>query len=313
MSAINYDQIAALPVLRRFYHLAWKLFGVNIALVSPDGGTSVVFGSEETISPFCTAVQRHPDLKRRCIACDREHIATAHRTGETLSYGCWAGLREFLIPIRIESPMPVRQAPASPPIAFLQCGQVLDSPPDAAEWAGKRVWLNVLGSDADEIRRLYGGIRVITPDMQQDLVALLELFGNYIAHAQHQLLLAEARRPSRIVERAWSFLREHCGEDISVDAVARAACTSRRNLTRVFSAETGTTVVEALQSLRIERACGELRTTDKTCSGIAFDCGFGSVQQFNRVFRKQTGVTPRVWRSGVGEARPASSDNRIFG
>ena len=63
-------------------------------------------------------------------------------------------------------------------------------------------------------------------------------------------------------------------------------------------AEGGLTIVEALQNLRVERACAELRTTDKTCSQIAFDCGFGSVQQFNRVFRKHLGITPRAWRSG---------------
>src|SRR3569833_3248078 len=118
MSAITYDQIAGLPVLRRFYHLAWKLFGVNIALVSPEGDRNVVLGSSDTISPFCTAVQRYPDLKRRCLSCDRNHFAAAHRTGQTLHYTCWAGLREFLIPIRIDVPTE-HTTPVTPPIAFI--------------------------------------------------------------------------------------------------------------------------------------------------------------------------------------------------
>jgi transcriptional regulator GlxA family with amidase domain len=132
-------------------------------------------------------------------------------------------------------------------------------------------------------------------------MALLELFGNYIAYAQYQILLSEASHQSRVEERALSFIRNHFSESISLDDVAEAAFTSKRNLSRVFQEKTGMTVLGAIQEMRIDEACRLLQPGDKTCAKVAFDCGFGSVQQFNRVFQKLKGCTPQTWRRRVQE------------
>jgi AraC-like DNA-binding protein len=68
-------------------------------------------------------------------------------------------------------------------------------------------------------------------------------------------------------------------------------------LTRIFQANTGSTVLEAIQDLRIEKACLLLRDGDESCTHIANECGFGSIQQFNRVFKKIKNCTPQTWRS----------------
>jgi AraC-like DNA-binding protein len=127
-------------------------------------------------------------------------------------------------------------------------------------------------------------------------MTLLELFGNYIAYAQYQILLAEATQKSRIEERALSFIRNHYTEPISLEDVARAACTSKRNLTRIFQGKTGMTVLRTIQEMRIERACNLLQAEDMSCTRAAYDCGFGSVQQFNRVFQMLRQCTPQTWR-----------------
>ena len=36
MPILTYSQIVNLPILRQFYTLAWRLFGVNIAIISPE-------------------------------------------------------------------------------------------------------------------------------------------------------------------------------------------------------------------------------------------------------------------------------------
>jgi hypothetical protein len=36
MSLLTFDTIANLTTVQQFYYLAWRLFGVNIALISPD-------------------------------------------------------------------------------------------------------------------------------------------------------------------------------------------------------------------------------------------------------------------------------------
>jgi len=292
MAILTFDQIGNLSVFHEFYQLVWRLFGVNIALVSPDGQRTVVIGSPETITRFCTAVQQEPACRARCIGCDQSHISIVQKQRRALGYRCWAGLRDFLIPIALDGET----------LAYLQCGQVMDAPPTAEDWTQTSQALRAMGVDKAALLAHFNAVRVIPPQTQKDLIALLELFGNYIAYAQHQLLLAEAPRRSQIAERALSYIRNHMAEPIALDDVAVAACTSKRNLTRVFEEELGLTVVQFIHETRIGQACSQLRSTDKPCTEIAFECGFGSVQQFNRIFLRAKKCTPQQWRKQESHA-----------
>jgi AraC-like DNA-binding protein len=127
-------------------------------------------------------------------------------------------------------------------------------------------------------------------------MSMLELFGNYIAFTRHQILMSEISRQSRTMEKAISFIRNHFTEAISLDDVAQAASNSKRNLMRIFRARTGVTVLGFIHEMRIAKACQLLQTGDMTCAQVAFECGFGSIQQFNRVFKKLRQCTPQTWQ-----------------
>ncbi|MBM3757354.1 MAG: helix-turn-helix domain-containing protein, partial [Acidobacteria bacterium] len=75
---------------------------------------------------------------------------------------------------------------------------------------------------------------------------------------------------------------------------------------------------------RIARACDLLRRSDHTCAEIAFEAGFGSVQHFNRIFRRHQEMSPGKWKQrasphmqtqpGNGTiARPAASPEPAIG
>lgn len=58
----------------------------------------------------------------------------------------------------------------------------------------------------------------------------------------------------------------------------------------------GITFSELLNRARIERAKFLLRHTDEKVTTIAFDCGYGNLANFHRVFARLTGRTPNAWR-----------------
>jgi AraC family transcriptional regulator, dual regulator of chb operon len=58
----------------------------------------------------------------------------------------------------------------------------------------------------------------------------------------------------------------------------------------------GITFSELLNRARIERAKFLLRNTDEKVTTIAFDCGYGNLANFHRVFARLTGRTPNAWR-----------------
>jgi AraC-like DNA-binding protein len=193
---------------------------------------------------------------------------------------------EFIVPIFLDKEI----------ISFLVCGQILDKKPTKSDWLKVRQLLQEKSINVESLEELYYNVNIISHRIQKDLMAQLQLFGNYIAYSQNQILIMKEDHCTQIAVRAESFIRNHFQEQITLRDVADAAYTSARNLRRVFRLETGKTVWEYLHGIRIAFACEQLLSTDKTCSQIAFDCGFGSIQQFNLVFRKMKKITPLEWR-----------------
>ena len=94
--------------------------------------------------------------------------------------------------------------------------------------------------------------------------------------------------------------------DLSVAALAhRHGCTPRL-VQRLFEAE-GSTFTEYVLAERLGRAHRLLadprRRADKI-SAVAFDCGFGDVSYFNRVFRRRYGAAPSDVRAQAQHASP---------
>ena len=74
-----FDELIALPGLRRLFDLAWRTFGVNPALVSMDGRRVVLFDPEARAQPFCRALNTLPGGRELCAMCDRSKFFEARR------------------------------------------------------------------------------------------------------------------------------------------------------------------------------------------------------------------------------------------
>lgn len=281
-----FDQLAATPGFRSLSDLAWRLFGVNIALVSPDGQRIIIFDLEKRTQPFCSALEKCGPGSVLCAMCDQSRFLEARRDVKMLRYRCHAGLTEFIVPV-------VRNGET---IGLLQCGQVHDRRPTQAEWRVARRDLVQAGIDSRPLRQPFWKNRVLTPDCQRDLLVLLELIAQRLAHSDEQPLGAEPGRLQMQLGRAVTFIEVHLAERLSLPMIARAANISTRGLTRLFKKEIGSSVVQFILRRRAARACELLARTDHTCAEIAFEAGFGSVQHFNRIFRRLEEVSPRHWR-----------------
>jgi AraC-like DNA-binding protein len=204
-------------------------------------------------------------------------------------YKCHAGLNEFIIPIKISNTI----------IAFLQCGQIIDHSPLEESWIEIYNRLNDSGLDLNfnTLKKAYFKTPVIKPLKQKMLLELLEIFVNYVADTGNKILLLQRDRKSQIVNLAVLYVRNHFDEKLNLTNIADAAFTSKRNLTRVFFKEMGMTVFDYLQRIRIEFFCDRLLDKHGTIIESAYDCGFASIQQFNRVFKKIKGCTPSEWKA----------------
>lgn len=100
-----------------------------------------------------------------------------------------------------------------------------------------------------------------------------------------------------LIESAVRYVRQHAGEAIGVEHVARALGVSRRTLDRRFVTALGRSVHEELTSARMQMACALLSESLETVAQIAGTCGFRSAASFSRAFHRQIGCWPVEYRN----------------
>ncbi|MBR2635101.1 MAG: helix-turn-helix transcriptional regulator [Clostridia bacterium] len=104
------------------------------------------------------------------------------------------------------------------------------------------------------------------------------------------------RRSENNAVRVLAYCSEHFTEPLTVKSVSEALYVSQSYISKIFSEELRYGFREYLNSLRIQKAATLLRQTDKKIVEIMLDCGFQNQSSFNRVFRGETGVTPKEYR-----------------
>lgn len=95
------------------------------------------------------------------------------------------------------------------------------------------------------------------------------------------------------LKKAISFIRLNYPSDITVTEVARQAGVGERHLRNLFSRHLDLSPLDYLNQIRINKSIELLRNTELSVKEICFLCGFKSPQYFSRVFKQQTGITPR--------------------
>ncbi len=101
---------------------------------------------------------------------------------------------------------------------------------------------------------------------------------------------------SRLTE-VCTFVRDNFYRAIPVKEVAAVAKMSPHSFSRFFSRNTGSGFVDYVNQVRTNKACYLLRETDHQINEIVFECGFATVSNFNKQFRKHAGMSARDYRA----------------
>ena len=99
-----------------------------------------------------------------------------------------------------------------------------------------------------------------------------------------------------MITRAKAYINENQTEDLSLGMVAKAVNASSYYFCKMFKKATGINFTDYLSRVRIEKAKNLLLNPNLRVSEIAYEVGFQSLTHFNRVFRKQCGVSPTSYR-----------------
>ena len=93
------------------------------------------------------------------------------------------------------------------------------------------------------------------------------------------------------------IINREASKHITLKSLAKKIHLSPSRTAHLVKEETGQSFMELLMENRLEYAANLLKNTVRSVSEIAMDCGFGSVTNFHRMFRKYYGITPRNYRN----------------
>jgi AraC-like DNA-binding protein len=103
----------------------------------------------------------------------------------------------------------------------------------------------------------------------------------------------EARRV-RLIERIQSFLEQRLDEKIDLDTLAAEFGVSRRHLTRLFREQTGVSVVEFVNRLRVQRATALLGCPGATVLSVCLSVGLESPSYLAKLLARYGTRAPRA-------------------
>jgi len=101
------------------------------------------------------------------------------------------------------------------------------------------------------------------------------------------------------IQKAIIFIDEHFVENISLEQVASHVQLSPNYFSNLFKKTTGTSFIEYLTRLRVEKAKEILVNLNQTVYQVANAVGYHDARYFSRVFKSVCGKTPSKYRNSL--------------
>lgn len=233
---------------------------------------------------YCRLIRSVPNGKTGCYLCDQAACRKATRQKQTVIYPCHAGLIEVITPIQINDAV----------VGFLLLSHIVQGADEQGEWDYAQKCCGAYKVDADALREAYSALpRTPYPVLKSasDLLALA-------AAALYQKGLTRLAADS-MQEKLSCYLAEHLHEELTSEALCQALSISRTGLYYLSRQTYGCGIHEQITRLRVQKAMKLLGDTSLSNAQVGQQVGFSDDNYFYRVFRKQTGLTPRQYRDSI--------------
>ncbi|MGA2542850.1 MAG: PocR ligand-binding domain-containing protein [Verrucomicrobiota bacterium] len=290
---LQFENLARLPVIE-FYEAAFrKATGASLKVVPPgEPKQRLNLGKEE--NTFCRLAAGTPS---GCEACLETQIRVQRLAGKKLTaqqINCFCGLTDVAVPVVI----------GGRHVATLLSGQVFRREPTERDF---KMVAAMLGQNAEwekKARKAYFETPVVDAERFEAIIQLLSVFAQYLTdYASRQVLARASEEPVAVVS-AKQFVQTHVEEPIALAQVARHVNVSRFYFCKLFKKATGMTLTEYVSRVRVEKAKTLLVDSSLRISEVVYAAGFGSIPQFNSVFKRMVGMAPTAYRETLRSQLP---------
>ena len=271
-----FDREQLSVLLRDFYELT----GLRTVVFNAEGAD--ILSYPETLPEFCRLVRSSPAGSAGCRLCDRGACVQARQERRPVIYPCHAGLIEVIAPILVDGAA----------VGYLLLSHIVQGADEEAEWAQVQQLCAGYGLDPETLRPAY---QALPRTPYRTLRAAADLLSMAARDACRAGLARLA--PDSPLQRLDNYLAEHLAEDLPCERLCRELNMSRTALYQLARQAYGCGISEQITRLRVARALELLENTDLPNREICQRVGIRDYNYFFRVFRRQTGFTPRDWRA----------------
>ena len=110
------------------------------------------------------------------------------------------------------------------------------------------------------------------------------------------LLEAAKGGENQYIKRIKRYVEENVSSNISLNDVAELLHFAPQYVCSLFKKNTGMTLLEYVNSQKIDMAMKEILMSDMPLCVIAEKCGFSNYNYFSNLFKRYTGASPAVYR-----------------
>ena len=98
------------------------------------------------------------------------------------------------------------------------------------------------------------------------------------------------------IQRVIRYINLHYTEEIRLSQLAELTDMTPVSFSRFFKLRTGKSLSDYIIDIRLGHATRQLVDSTKTVAEICYECGFNNLSNFNRIFKKKKGCSPKEFR-----------------
>ena len=130
-----------------------------------------------------------------------------------------------------------------------------------------------------------------------ETVHRLYFSGNVSADSDENKRIAHRRS---IINLLIDKIESEYTSKLTLSALAEIAGMNEKYLCRFFKSYTGSTPIDYVNRLRVDRACFDMTVNKMSVTEAAYECGFNELSYFIKTFKKYKGISPGQYKSRFG-------------
>lgn len=264
-------------LLRDFYTIT------KIRIVAFDDSFEKLAAYPTSHSTYCEVLRRDKKAKEKCRECDLNGYKKSKKMGEMYIYQCFAGLTEVVVPLRDRDAI----------IGYLHMGQVIleDGTDREEKWQKVLPVVKDYEIELTELKECFWRKRRFT---EQNLLAAAKIMEACASHLY--LKKAVFLKEEDLSKQIETYIEDHLWDEITVESLCREFGIRRTKLYEISMHSFGDGITQYIRRNRIRKAEKLLGESDRKIAEIAELVGFPDYNYFTKVFKKETGFTPREYR-----------------